>query len=96
MYLVLEKPYLKKLKNILQCNYIFYILLILSVLYVFINISYIDSKSKYTGKETKIYGYITDYKIDGDKLTITLKSKEKLIVNYLEKDFTFTQFFDIT
>ncbi len=76
---------MKKLKNILQCNYIFYILLILSVLYVFINISYIDSKSKYTGKETKIYGYITDYKIDGDKLTITLKSKEKLIVNYYFK-----------
>ena len=76
---------MKVLKNILQYNYIFYTLLIISIIYTFININFISTKSKYNGNEKEIYGYITDYKIDGDKLTITLKSKEKLLVNYYFK-----------
>jgi len=77
MYQVLENLFLKKSKSILQ--YSVYIIFIISLIYSYIfNINF---KSKYTN-ENKIYGYITNYIIDGNKLSLDIKTEEKLLCNY--------------
>lgn len=73
---------MKKLKNILQCNYIFYILLVLSLIYSFIFINFIIVKSEYKDSDKNLYGTVIDYKKIKDKTTIWVKGKEKVLVNY--------------
>ena len=73
---------MKKLKNILQCNYIFHILLVLSLIYSFIFINFIIVKSEYKDGDKNLYGTVIDYKKSKDKTTIWLKGKEKVLVNY--------------
>ena len=73
---------MKKLKNILQCNYIFYILLVLSLIYSFIFINFIIVKSEYKDSDKNLYGAVIDYKKSKDKTTIWVKGKEKVLVNY--------------
>lgn len=73
---------MKKLKNILQCNYIFYILLVLSLIYSFVFINFIILKSEYKYSDKNLYGTVIDYKKSKDKTTIWLKGKEKVLVNY--------------
>ncbi len=73
---------MKKLKNILQCNYIFYILLVLSLIYSFIFINFIILKSEYKDSDKNLYGTVIDYKKSKDKTTIWVKGKEKVLVNY--------------
>ena len=69
---------MKKLKLTLQFKLIL-ILLIISLMYSFcFNITF---KSKYTD-ENVIYGYINYYLIDGDKLSLELYGKEKILCNY--------------
>lgn len=69
---------MKKLKLTLQFKVIL-ILLIISLMYSFyFNITF---KSKYTN-ENIIYGYINYYLIDGDKLSLELYGKEKILCNY--------------
>ncbi len=73
---------MKKLKSILQCNYIFYILLVLSLIYSFIFINFIILKSEYKDSDKNLYGIVIDYKKSKDKTTIWVKGKEKVLVNY--------------
>lgn len=73
---------MKKLKNILQCNYTFYILLVLSLIYSFIFINFIIVKSEYKDSDKNLYGTVIDYKKSKDKTTIWVKEKEKVLVNY--------------
>ena len=73
---------MKKLKNILQCNYIFYILLVLSLIDSFIFINFIIVKSEYKDSDKNLYGTVIDYKKSKDKTTIWVKGKEKVLVNY--------------
>jgi len=69
--------YLRKLKIPLQFKIL--IIVLLSFVYSFyFNINY---KSKYSN-EKNIYGYITHYLIDGNKLSLELMGKEKVICNY--------------
>ena len=77
--------YLKKLKIILQYNYIYYFLLILSILYVILMIN-INHKSIYSESTKEVSGIITDYKVIDDKITIYLKAKENILINYYFKD----------
>ena len=73
---------MKKLKSILQCNYIFYILLVLSLIDSFIFINFIIVKSEYKDSDKNLYGTVMDYKKSKDKTTIWVKGKEKVLVNY--------------
>lgn len=74
--------YLKRLKIILQSNKIFYILLIISIIYTFLFIKF----DKYKVLNNKVYaGYITEYNIDGDKLSLVIKEKNKIMINYYFK-----------
>ena len=73
---------MKKLKSILQCNYIFYILLVLSLIYSFVFINFVILKSEYKDSDKNLSGTVIDYKKSKDKTTIWVKEKEKVLVNY--------------
>ena len=73
---------MKKLKSILQCNYIFYILLVLSLIYSFVFINFVILKSEYKDSDKNLSGTVIDYKKSKDKTTIGVKGKEKVLVNY--------------
>lgn len=77
---------MNKLKIILQSN-IFSIFLILGIIfYVFYFTNIRKYESKYSNKTTKIEGEVLNFKIDDDKVRITLKAKEKIMVNYYIKN----------
>ena len=72
---------LKKLKIILP-----YSLLIISLIYTFIIISNNYYHSNFNLNTTTITGVISNIKISDNKVSITLRTKEKIIVNYYIKD----------
>ena len=84
MYLESKTTYLIKLKTLLQSNYLYIFLLIVSLLYFVYCTYFVTYKSKYNN-ETFFQGNIVNYKIDGNKLSITFKEKELLIANYYFK-----------
>ena len=73
---------MKKLKITLQFKLIIILLMISLVYSICFNISF---KSKYTD-ESIIYGYITYYIVDGNKLSLELSGKEKILCNYYFND----------
>lgn len=85
MYQELEKIFLLKLKTILQSKYFYLIIILFTLVYVFYK-NKILLVSKYNGTEQSIFGTINTLKIDGNKLSIELLAKEKIIVNYYIKD----------
>ncbi|NLD79100.1 MAG: DUF4131 domain-containing protein, partial [Mollicutes bacterium] len=70
-----------RLRKILLCDYLYLILLGLTFGYVLISIN-IEKKSLYQNNEKIFKGYIEKIKIDGNQLTINLKAKEEIIINY--------------
>ncbi len=74
---------MKKLKIVLKSNYIYYFVFLFTICYVFINIKFVPFK--YENLNNNIKGYVNDYYIDGDKLTIIIKNKNKVILNYYFK-----------
>lgn len=70
-----------KLRKILLSKYIYITLFIISLVYLVIYIN-IDFTSKFEGGETKIDGVLESIKYQGNKMTLTLKTKEKLIATY--------------
>lgn len=74
---------MKKLKIILKFNYIYYLIFLFAILYVFININFINYNYKNLSNNLK--GYVNDYYIDGNKLTIILLGEEKKLLNYYFK-----------
>lgn len=75
----LDKLHLKKLKITLLFKILIGIFLILYCLYFFKNK---DNLSRYNSDETLFYGYVTKIEVKDNKLTVILKGKEKLLVNY--------------
>ena len=75
---------LKKLKIILQSNWIFYLIFFLVCIYVIIYVL-IPRTSKYSIDTNNFDCIITDIYIDGNYLNLSLKGKEKLIANYYFK-----------
>ena len=76
---------MKRLKIILQSKYLYVFLLLLSLLFCFIQTKLFKYNSLYSNENT-FKGIVTNYKITGDKLTITFKEKEQLIGNYYFKN----------
>lgn len=74
---------MKKLKIVLKYNYIYYFVFLFTICYVFINIKFVPFK--YENLNDNLKGYVNDYYIDGDKLTIIIKNKNKVILNYYFK-----------
>ncbi len=68
---------MKKLKNILQFKYIFFIGLLCSIILSFVRI-----ENKKVNILSSFEGVLEDYKIDGDKVSFILKNKNKLKCTY--------------
>ncbi len=73
---------MKKLNQILQSNYFYILLIIISAFYIYLNYS---KKSVLDINTKEFKGIIEYYKIDGDKLTLQVKGKERIIANYYIK-----------
>lgn len=76
---------MKKLKSLLQSKIFIIISLFCLICYVFYNLKIVKYTSIWSEESSSIEGVIIDYKIDGDKLSLMLKNKEKIMVNYYFK-----------
>ena len=70
-----------KLRKILLFKSIYITLFIISLIYLVIYIN-IDFTSSLEGSETKVEGVVESIKYQGNKMTLTLKTNEKLIATY--------------
>ncbi len=75
-----------RLKSLLQSKFFLIVSLIFLVLYVLTFTKLVKYKSKYIGSENTIEGIIEVKKVDGDKLSLEVKGKEKLTVSYYFKN----------
>ena len=75
---------MKRLRYILQHRYLFKILTILVIIIVFLSTKYIKKESIYTN-ETSFEGIIYKIKQTETKITIYMKSKENLVINYYDQ-----------
>lgn len=83
-----------RLKRILQHRYFFGILAFCFILYSLFVYYFINFKSYYNGFEKSLQGTVNSYSINGDKLTIYLKTKEIVIVNYYFKSLNEKTYFE--
>ena len=74
---------MKRLKIVLQQNKILILFFLIISIYSIIYINVFKVKEL---NDTKIYGYIYDYKIEDNKLTLKVKSKKRVLVNYYNYD----------
>ena len=81
-----EIPYTRVLKYILQHRYYVKVIAIILVIIILTFTRIYNKKSIYSGIETKIEGIVYKKKITNDKITIYIKGKEKLVVNYYTKE----------
>ena len=75
---------MKRLKNILQSRLFYCLLIIVSLLSVLF--FYKSKTSNYIGNEKVIKGRVINYYIVDNKLTLDLKSFEKIRITYSFKD----------
>ena len=83
-----------RLKRILQHRYFFGVLAFCFILYSLFVYYFINFKSYYNGFENSLQGTVNSYNINGDKLTIYLKVKEIVIVNYYFKSLNEKTYFE--
>ncbi|MBR4830701.1 MAG: DNA internalization-related competence protein ComEC/Rec2 [Bacilli bacterium] len=76
------KGYLQRLKIILLQNRFLILFLLITIIYCSLFILLFNPKEL---NDTSITGYIYDYKIDGNKLTLKIKSRKRVVVNYYFK-----------
>jgi len=77
--------HMRKLKILLRSNYFYLILIIFLGIYCVFFTKLINYESVYNLNETKLKGKIIDYNIDGNKLSMIIKGKEKVKVTYFIK-----------
>lgn len=75
---------MKKLKKILQSNYLYYLLIFVTIISTIYNLS-ITNKSKYNKYIESIEGILAEYHIDGDYLTLEIKGLELINGSYYFK-----------
>ena len=75
-------PYLLRLKIILQSKKFIILSLLFISIYALIMTKGITYESKLEDNTTKITGNIISYTIDGNKLSMLIKTKEKIKVTY--------------
>jgi len=85
MFLVLERPHLKKLKTVLQSNYFYVGAFLFLLFYIFLFTKVIKYDSRYLYRDDSLSGRILDYNIDGDKLSLVVKGYEKVSATYYIK-----------
>ena len=70
-----------KLRKILLCNYLYYIVLIVCLIITITRIN-LPRNSKYKLSDKQILGIVTNIGIDGNKLDLTIRAKEKIKAYY--------------
>jgi len=79
---------MKRLRTILRCNEKYFKYIAIFVLFIsLIWILYYPYKSKYNENISEFEGKIIDISLKDNRLTMIIKAKEKLVVNYYEEDF---------
>ena len=73
--------YMPKLKTTL----LFKVLISLVIIWCLFNLFFVKQESILNGGETSLTGHVLDYKFNGNLLKLTIKAKEKVIVNYYLK-----------
>lgn len=76
---------MRKLKTILQSNFFYYILVFISLFYCFMYNINIKKTSVLDINQNKFNLVVTNKKIDGNKISLELKGKEKLVGSYYAK-----------
>ncbi|MEG1900665.1 MAG: DNA internalization-related competence protein ComEC/Rec2 [Bacilli bacterium] len=76
---------MKNLKNLLQFSWLFIFITFLLFIYVIFFTKIIQYKSIYNDSTNYIVGTIKTYSINGNKLSMELKAKEKIITSYYIK-----------
>lgn len=71
-----------KLRKILLCNYPYYLILFIALLTFLIRTVFVTYKSQYNINTKEITGQLIKYNIDGDKLSLIIKGKEKVQCTY--------------
>ena len=84
MYLVLVIQYMKKLKIILQSNYVIISLWILIILITIIRLN-LSVRTTYNLNTTKVTGILLSSKINEEKVTLIIKGKDKIQGTYYFK-----------
>ena len=79
-------PYTNRLKYILQHRYYVKILAVFFLISVFIFTQLYKNESIYNESETEIQGTVYKKKQTKDKITLYIKGKEKLVVNYYTEE----------
>ena len=75
-------PYLQRLKITLQSKRFIILSLVFIIVYVLITTKWITYESKLDENTTQITGNIISYTIDGNKLSLLIKEREKIQVTY--------------
>ena len=76
--------FLKKSNQILQSNYLYYFLVIFSIVFLFFTTKIIKYKSIFSGSEKFIVATVTDYNKKDNYIELKVKSNEKTIVYYYD------------
>lgn len=74
-----------KLRKILLCNYIYYIIFLLIAIITFIRLLS-PKESIYNEKSSKFQGIVTKIIIKNEKITLYIKNKETIIATYYQKN----------
>lgn len=77
---------MKRLKIILQSNIVIGLLFSFIIIYILISTRVVKYSSKYNISDTVLQGMVLNYSFDGDKLSLTIKAREKIIANYYIKN----------
>lgn len=80
MSVELERQHLRKLNSILHSNLCFFVLFLVSILYIFFYSTITHSKYRVT--DSFFEGIVLSKKMTNNVLTLELKAKEKLLVQY--------------
>lgn len=76
---------MKNLKAVLKYNWLFVCLFVFIVFYIIISTKIIRYKSIYSLGDSKVSGTITEINVNGNKLSLEIKGKEKIIAFYYLK-----------
>lgn len=77
---------MKKLRHILQSKHLIKIITIIIFIITLLYTNYYPFKSKYTKDDKEFIGIVTKYEVKEDKITIEIKTKEKLLITYKYQD----------
>ncbi len=73
--------YLIRLRKILLSNYLYLFLIVIGTIYILINAN-LKTNSKYKINDKLIFGVLTNYSVDGGKLSLEITGKEKIVGTY--------------